>query len=418
MADREIALDVRKKRLTRRVVAVLIAIAAAAFFLAATVEWLRPSLDWDRVQIARVERGAVEATLDANGTVVPLVEQLVSSPVEARVLRIGRRAGDRVHVGDELLTLDTAATQLEAARLADVVAQRESAKDELRLKLDESIGALRAQIEQQKLDAEIFEYTAQQRARLRAEGLIAEQDALAAAAGAKKAQITLRGLQDALARAIHSRDAQLAAANADVAMAQRDREESRRQVELAMLRADREGVLTSILDEQGATVRRGDVVARIADLSSYRVEASISDIHAARLAPGMRARVALDGVRLRGTIDSVDPRIVNGVARFFITLDQPAHPRLRNNLRVEVEVITGSRTGALIVKRGALGRGSATHAYVVRGGDAVRTPVRFGLAGKETIEIAEGLRAGDRVVISDVSEFDGVQQIRLKGRPQ
>jgi len=230
MADREIALDVRKKRLTRRVVAVLIAIAAAAFFLAATVEWLRPSLDWDRVQIARVERGAVEATLDANGTVVPLVEQLVSSPVEARVLRIGRRAGDRVHVGDELLTLDTAATQLEAARLADVVAQRESAKDELRLKLDESIGALRAQIEQQKLDAEIFEYTAQQRARLRAEGLIAEQDALAAAAGAKKAQITLRGLQDALARAIHSRDAQLAAANADVAMAQRDREESRRQV--------------------------------------------------------------------------------------------------------------------------------------------------------------------------------------------
>jgi HlyD family secretion protein len=416
--DREIASEVRRRRVLRRVVLALVAVAATGVVFAATVEWLRPSLDRGRIELARVERGVVEATLDANGTVVPLDEQVVSSPVEARVLRIQRRAGDRVQAGDELLTLDTAATRLEAERLSDRVAQRQSAHDELRLRLDEQIATLRAQIEQQRLDVEIASYTAQQRERLRGEGLTAEQDARAAASASKKAQIALRGLEEALARAIRSRDVQLAAAEGDVAMARREREESHRQLELAMLRADRDGVLTSIISETGATVRRGDILARIADLSAYRIDATISDLHAARLAPGMRCRLTLNGTRLGGTIENVDPRIVDGVARFTITLDTPSHQRLRNNLRVDVEVITDTRGGALVVRRGALGRTGAADAFVIRGDEAVRVPVRFGVSGKETIEIAAGLSEGDVVVISDVSDYEGVRQLRLKGRQQ
>jgi HlyD family secretion protein len=249
---------------------------------------------------------------------------------------------------------------------------------------------------------------------LRKEGLIAEEDALGAAALAKKTDIELRQLDEALTRAIRSRDVQLRASRASVAMVQREREESRRQLELAMLRADREGVLTSIVQEVGATVRRGDVLARIADLSAYRVEASISDVHAAKLAAGMRARVTLEGAAIGGTIDTVDPRIVNGVVKFYVTLDQPAHPRLRNNLRVDVAVITGSRGNTLVVRRGALGRTNATQAFVIRDDAAVRVPVRYGLAGTDQIEIVEGLSAGDEVVISDISEYEDVAELRLK----
>lgn len=398
----------------KRIAVALIALAAVVFFFAATVQWLRPSLDRRKIQIARVERGSIAATLEANGAVVPLVEQVVSSPVEARVLNVGRRAGDRVKAGDELLTLDTSESRLEAARLEDQVAQKQSSAVELQLRLDETIATLRAQIEQRKLDAQIDHYSADQKARLRAEGLIAEQDALAAGAVAKKADIELRQLDEALARAIRSREVQLAASRADVAMTQREREESRRKLELAMLRADRDGILTSIVGEVGATIRRGDVLARIADLSAYRVEASISDVHAAKLAAGMRAKVTLDGAVLDGTIDSVDPRIVNGVVKFFVTLDQPEHSRLRNNLRVDVAVITGTRNGTLVVRRGALARTNDTHAFVIRGDEAVRVPARFGLAGTDRIEILEGVREGDEVVISDVSEYEDIKSVRLK----
>jgi HlyD family secretion protein len=412
--DVEITSEVRRRRVVKRAAIVVIAIAAAAFFLASTVEWLRPSRKREEIRTARVERGAVEATVQANGTVVPLVEQVVSSPVEARVLRVGRRAGDHVKTGDELLTLDTAASRLETARLDDKVAQLESTSAELRLRLEDTIANLHAQIEQKKLDAEIVHYTAEQKKKLRADGLIAEQDALAAAAAAKKSDIELQQLGEALTRALRSRDMQLAASQADVSTARRDREESRRQLELAMLRADRDGVLTSIVNEVGATVRRGDVLARIADLSAYRVEASISDIHAARLAVGMRARVKLDEAVIGGVIDSVDPRIVDGVVRFSITLDQPSHPKLRNNLRVDVAVVTGRRTNVLTVQRGALARTNTDHAFVVRGANAVRIPIRFGLGNEDAIEIESGAREGDELVISDMTEFNEVKQVKLK----
>lgn len=412
--DREIEQDVRQRRVMKRVVTAVIAVAAAAFFFSATVQWLRPSLDRKDVQTARVERGTIEATLEASGTVVPLVEQLLSSPVEARVLRVARRAGDRVKAGDELVTLDTAQTQLEAARLSDQLEQKQSADAQLRLNLEESIASLRAQIEQKQIDVQIGRYSAQQKAKLRSEGLLAEDEALTAAAMAQKSEIELRQLEQALTRAIRSRDAQLASSRSELAMAQRDREESQRQLQLAMLRADRDGVLTSIVNETGAVVRRGDVIARIADLSAYRVEATISDVHAARLAAGMRVHVRLDGASIGGRIESVDPRIVSGVVKFFVTLDQPAHARLRNNLRVDVEVVTGARNGTLVVRRGALGRGSNSYAFVVRDDEAVRVPVRFGLAGRDRIEILEGLREGDEVVISDISEYEDVSQVKWK----
>jgi len=198
--DREIEQDVRRRRITRRVLVAAIAIAAAAFCLAATVEWLRPSIDRAETQTAKVTRGSVEATLQSSGTVVPLIEQVVSSPVEARVLRIGRRAGAPVKAGDELLTLDTAATQLEAERLDERLAQKVSENERLVLGLDETIATLEAQLEQKKLDAEIFRHTATQKQKLRAEGLTTDQDALAAQAAAKKSDIEIRQIEDALGR--------------------------------------------------------------------------------------------------------------------------------------------------------------------------------------------------------------------------
>lgn len=413
--DVEITQDVRRRRIMRRILVAVIAIAAAAFCLAATVEWLRPSIDREDMMTAKVTRGSVEATVQASGTVVPLIEQVVSTPVEARVLRIGRRAGAPVKIGDELLTLDTAATRLETERIDERLSQKVSENEKLVLTLDETIANLEAQLEQRKLDAEIFHHTATQKQKLRAEGLTTDQDALAAQAAAKKSDIEIRQMQEAIVRAKRSRDVQLAAARTDLSFVRREAEESRRQLALAMLRADRDGVLTWVVPEVGAMVRRGEIVARIADLSAYRVVAQISDVHSSRIGAGMCVNVKLEGLDVGGTIESVDPRIENGAMKFYVTLDQPSHARLRNNLRVDVSVVTGRRAETLVVRRGALGRTNSTHAFAVRGDDAVRVPVRFGLAGDESIEIETGLREGDEVVISDMSEYADVANVRLKG---
>ena len=413
--DREIAPEVRRMRVIKRAATIVIAIAAAAFSVAATVEWLRPSVHRRDIQIARVERGSVDATLQASGTIMPATEQVVSSPVEARVLRIVRRAGDRVRAGDELVALDTSASRLDVERLNDRVKQKESEEAQTRLKLEESIAGLRAQIEQKKLDGEIFRYKFEQNEKLHREGLVAQTELLAAQTAAKKSEIEIAQLRDALVRAERSRDAELSATALELRTLRNDRDESVRQLGLAMMRADRDGVVTSIVQDAGATIRRGDIVARIADLSSFRVVATISDMHAATLAPGQRVRVKIDDTTsIGGAIANIDPRIENGTVKFDVTLDQPSHRKLRSNVRVDVFVITGRRDDVLRVRRGALGASDAEDVLVVRGEELVATPVRWGLEGEETLEVKNGLREGDEIVITNMSDYAGVKKLRVK----
>src|ERR1700686_1279028 len=137
--DREIAQTVRTRRFARRVVIAIVAVAALIFCVAATVSWLRPSVRRSDLQIARVERGVVDATIQASGTVVPEIETVISSPVEARALRIQHRAGDRLHAGDAPPALDTSATRLDLDKLNDAVAQKESSLAQTRLKAEEEI---------------------------------------------------------------------------------------------------------------------------------------------------------------------------------------------------------------------------------------------------------------------------------------
>ena len=413
--DRDLAPEIRRKRLARRALTIAVAAAAILFSFAATVQWLRPSIRRRDIVTARVERGNVDATLQASGTIVPAVEQAVSSPVEARVLRILRRPGDRVRPGDELLTLDTSQSRLDFERLNGQLAQKESEKSQLQLKLEDTIAALQAQIEQKKLDREIFRYKAEQSARLLKAGLVAEQDNLAAATSSKKADIEQTQLEEALVRAKRTGDAQLAAASAELSTLRKERDEAQRQLQLAMMRADRDGIITWLISDAGATIRKGDVVARIADLSSFRVDASISDLHAAQLAAGMPVRVRVDETSsVEGTISSIDPRIENGVMMFHIALDPAAAPRLRTNARVDVDVVTGRRPNVLRVQRGALGQGEMEQVFVIRKNAVVPVTVRWGLAGRDYIQPIDGLLDGDEVVISNMSDYAGVKSLRLK----
>lgn len=413
--DREISSDIRRRVIVKRVVTAGVALAAIVFSFAATVSWLRPSIRRRDIQTAVVERGAVDATLQASGTIIPAVEQVVSAPLDSRVLRIVRRAGDRVHAGDPIVELDTTASRLALERVNEQLAQKENEQAQLRLRLDDSTASLRAQIEQKVLDADIAKFKAVQNERLHSEGLVAEQETLVASTTAKKSGIELTQLREALTRAERSAQAQIAAGEMSLQLLRKEQDEARRQLDLAMMRADRDGVLTWVVPTSGAAVRNGDVVARIADLSSFRISATIADMYVARLAPGMRVRVRVDdATSLMGTISSVEPRVENGQAKFFAELDERTNPRLRNDVRVDVYALVGRRADALRVKRGALGQTDNERVFVVRGDRAVSVPVHWGLAGENEIECLSGLAPGDEVVISNMADYNGVKELRIQ----
>jgi HlyD family secretion protein len=191
--------------------------------------------------------------------------------------------------------------------------------------------------------------------------------------------------------------------------------EARRQLDLASPRAERAGVLTWVVTEEGATVARGAPLARVADFSSFRVDATVSDSHAQHLAVGQPAIVRINDAALAGTVASIDPTITNGVITFRVALAERSSPLLRQNLRVDVDIVTARHPRTLRVKRGPFATGEGTSdVFVVRGGRAVQTPVTFGLTSFEFYEIVSGLVPGDEVIISDMREYQQVTQLRIR----
>lgn len=413
--DRELDVSFRRRLLARRVGMGGAGVALVVAVLLFLPGWLRPSVDRDRIRTARVERGPVEATVQASGTVIPAFESVLSSPVEARVQKILKRPGERVAVGDEILALDTSASRLDLERLEDRLAQKANEQEQIRIGLEKSLSDLRGQIEAQKLDTEVAEARAAQNRKLRAEGLVSEETLRVVEVEAKKARIQLRQLEEQVASERRSAESRVQGLSLDLAILRKERDEAGRQLELATTRADRAGVVTWVFSEEGGTVRRGDVIARIADPESFRIEATVSDVHSSRLAPGQPVKVVMDGESLPGRLATIYPSVENGSVKFNVDLADPKNPRLRQNLRVDVLVVTGTRAGTLRVASGPFADGGGTdRVFVVDGGRAVRRPIRLGLMGAEYLEVTDGLAEGDLVIVSDMRDYAHLTEVKLK----
>jgi HlyD family secretion protein len=207
---------------------------------------------------------------------------------------------------------------------------------------------------------------------------------------------------------------QLEGVTTEVKTLLKEKADIERQLNLLACKAERNGVITWIKDGIGSSVHRGEILVRIADLSSYRVEATLSDIHASRLSVGMPARIRYNELSIPGVIETVYPTIENGIAKIVISLDDASNKSLHPNLRVDVYLITSKRDSTLIVKKGPFVAGEGRQdAFVVRGSVAQRVPVQIGVISFDEVEVAEGLSAGDEVIISDMNEYKHLTQVKI-----
>jgi HlyD family secretion protein len=413
--DRELDASFRRGVLRRRVAWGVGSVALVVAILLFLPGWLRPSVTRVQIRTGKVDRGPIEGIVEASGLVIPAFEGVLSSPVEARVEKILKRPGEVVKAGEEILRIDTSASRIELERLEDQLRKKANEQAQLRIHLEKSLTELRGKIESQKLDVEALQYRLEQNRKLRGDGLVSEQLLKASEVEAKKAKIELDQLQEQSKNEHRSTDAQLQGLDLDLATLRRDRDEAKRQLELATTRSDRSGVLTWVVAQEGTTVRKGDVIARIADLDSFRVEATVSDVHSSALHPGEAVRVMLDGQPLTGRLAQVYPTIENGTVKFTADLDDKRNPKLRNNLSVDVLVVTDSRSNVLRVSKGPYAQGgAAAPVFVVQGDHASRRNVRFGISGYEHFEVLDGLAEGDEVILSDMRDYVHLSRVNLK----
>lgn len=412
--DRPLSEDVRQQDRRRRLLQIVVPLVLVALVIVWLPGWMRPSIPRARLRMARVTVGPIEAAIMATGTVVPEVERVLSSPLDARVLRILVRPGAQLEAGTPVVELDTSESVLALDKVVKDLKVKENQQAQSRLTLEKSLVELAGRIETKTLDLQAAQSRLESNQQLFKDNLLSREALRQSELAVKQTQIELTQLQAERANAERANAVQLEGLALERGALDKEAAQARHLLDLSTTKSDRKGVLTWVLSQEGALVRRGDVIARIADLSSFRVDGSVSDVHAGRLHPGMPAVVRVNDVSLDGTIAEVFPTIENGVVRFTVALAQSSHPVLRPSLRTDVLVITERKPRALHVKRGPFADGGTGQVFVVRGDRAVRVPVTLGLAGIDDVEVVSGLSESDEIIISDMRDYAHLTEVTLK----
>ena len=193
-------------------------------------------------------------------------------------------------------------------------------------------------------------------------------------------------------------------------------EEMRRTLDDAQIRSPRKAVLTFIDNQIGAQVAQGSQVAIISDLSHFKVDCEIADSYGDRVRVGARAVVKVGTDTLSGMISNVTPMSRNGVIAFSVQLNDDANPRLRSGLKTDVYVMSNVMDDVMRIPNASYYTGPGSYELWVQTSDneLTRRNVRLGQSNYQYVEVIDGLKPGDRVVTSDMSQFKTNKTLKLK----
>ena len=383
---------------TGRILAVLAVLAAGAGALALFSRGKGVAV---RIVPAKIRDLSVPVLCD--GTLEPGPEGELRAPEGATVSEIAVREGERVDAGRVIVRLaspDLSERALDARSGAlGLSAERESARADLSRARDEN------DHRQKTLDAD---------ERLLAAGAIPRETRDEDAAA----------LREAAARfsAAKSRLESLDGGASRLALAGKSADELERRVAALTLRAPSAGIVFGLPRRPGERFEAGQVVASVADPLHLCVRARVDEPDLPRIAAGERLSVSFDGLPDRqwtGRVTMVAAGLRDYAGRRVgEVLGEIADPdrKLPPNASVNVSIVAGEKSGALVIPRAALQRDGARRWIFVReDGRARRREVTVGLLGASDAEVTSGLREGEQVILPGAGALTDGLRVRVEG---
>lgn len=412
--DQPISTRTIGRRQRMRLVLIVGLLSTLAFSAWGINRLISPSITLDDIRVAQVRRGNIANTINASGVVIPVHEEQVSSPIQTRVSRVHVKAGQEVGAGELLLELDDHTIRLAMDNLEEQIAQQEIRVQSLTLEMTQKQKQLTSEIELLGLDLAAARVKLDRYQRLEKIGASSASDLSAAELVVKRTQIELRQHRESVADTARATQTSIQGARLQKSILQKQLEQQSHLQAQTKVRAPFAGMLAWVLTDTGASVQSGQLLAKVSQLRNYRVEATVSDFYARYLSPGQPVRIGYSGQTLPGRVQTVLPEIQNGTVSLLVTLDMPSHPLLRNKLRVDASIVTEQKSNALVADSGPAFNGKGRQdVFVINDGVAHKRQLEVGLGDGKVVEILSGARAGDRLIVSDVSRYKHLDSIRI-----
>lgn len=375
-----------------------------------------PTVDGSPLWFDTVQRGELVREVRGTGTLVPVDTAWIPASTDGRVARILLRPGAQVEPNAVILELHNPALEQEV-----VDTRLQLAAAEARLKKAEA-DAIKASLAQEALVAQTeaaFEEAkadAEADAALLKDGLVSELQHRRSSSKAKSLQTQVAAERKRLDVGEQMRPSQLAEQQAEVDRMRALLALKQEQLGQLHVRAGMRGVLQAVPVEVGSQVAAGTNVARVADPVQLKAQVRVPETQARDVQIGQVARVDTRNGEAQGRVSRVDPAAVSGTVLVDITfvdeLPRGARPDLSVDGIIEIERLAN----VLYMARPSNGQEGGTISVFRTSPDgmAERRQVRLGKGSVRHIQVIEGLREGERVVLSDMSAWDQVDRLQIK----
>lgn len=415
------SMDIRRtppRRGRRRLVLVLI---ASALVIGLTIGLRRlraaaPTVERGTIWVDTVKRGPMLREVQGQGTLVPLEIRWITAATAARVDRVRVQPGTRVDADTVLVDLINPDVELQALEADRQLAQAQAELVNLEATLTNQ------RLAQESVVASLGSEQQEAKRRAAADEVLAKKGFLSdlEMATSRDKASTLSGRQAFEEKRLGA----LAKGIAAQAQAQRQQLERLRsiaqfrhkEVDALHVRAGVAGVLQELPLQPGQSVAVGAVGAKVAQPDRLKAEIRVPETQAKDVQLGQKATVDTRNGVVTGKVARIDPAAVSGTVKVDITFDGPLPAGARPDLSVEGTVELERLASVLFVGRPAFGQPESTVGLFKLGSDdeAARTEVKLGKASVRTIEVRGGLAEGDRVILSDMTQWDGAERIRLR----
>ncbi|RCR70012.1 efflux RND transporter periplasmic adaptor subunit [Larkinella punicea] len=414
--DRELAPEIVRQSRTKNYLIVFVVLVVAGIAIYFFRRVLKTSVEASRIRTATAEIGPVENSLSATGEVIPAYEQIITSPIRASIRRVLLTPGTQIKPGQAILDLDKSLTLIEFEKMKDQLALKRNSIEQLRMKLNKNLFDAEADDQIKSLNINRLKAELEDARRLLKVGGQTQEDVTRAENSLRIAELEKKKLENDLSYNRQSMGASLKETTLQAQIEEKNLSELDRKLNQANIIADRPGVLTWVNENIGSAVNEGEILAKLADLGSFRIEGSCSDVYADQVKAGLPVIVKVNETNLRGLITQVKPSVKNGVIQFVVQLDDNHHASLRPNMKVEVFVVTSQTAKAVRVANGPAFKGKKNQfVYILNNqGIAQRREVQVGLSNFDYVEIKSGIQPGERVIITDLSEFEHLQEITIE----
>jgi HlyD family secretion protein len=414
--------NVKRKRWIRRSLYITIAVILLALVTLglSRLEPAAPSVDRRTLWIDTVKRGSMLRQVRGVGTLVSEDVLVVPATVAGRVIRILVEPGAIVDANTVILELSNPELQLQ---WLDAQSQLNSAKarlDSQKTQIQDQLLGMEANNAQMEANLREAKLSLQVDQKQYDDDLISELNLSLSKARVENMEKLFEINKQRLAMFRDSTSlAQLAELEAAVKQAESLFNLRKSQIESLKVRAGTAGVLASVREkiELGQSVSAGTILARITNPKKLKAQLKVPEVQARDVVIGLSTEVDTYNGTVTGKVSRIDPTVMEGNVTVDVTLNGELPEGARPDLSVVGTIEIERLNDIIYVGRPVFASNQSTvelFKLVEDGRFGIRSRVQLGRSSVSTIEVIEGLTPGDEIILSDMSQWDENDRIRLK----